>query len=86
MPTHLSTYRLFMQTDAPDPSRVPPGELLGVTIVLLTCSYQGKEFVRIGYYVNSDYADQEMYVTDSCCKMLTSTYDAGEKTRPRLLT
>ena len=41
---------------------MPPGELLGVTIVLLTCSYQGKEFVRIGYYVNTDYADQEMCV------------------------
>lgn len=28
-----------------------------MTVVLLTCSYRGEEFVRVGYYVNSDFAD-----------------------------
>jgi len=28
-------------------------------VLLLTCSYNGKEFIRIGYYVNVDYEDQE---------------------------
>lgn len=31
--------------------------MLGVTVVLLTCSYGDQEFVRVGYYVNNEYAD-----------------------------
>ena len=26
-------------------------------MILLTCSYNDQEFVRIGYYVNTDYGD-----------------------------
>ena len=33
---------------------------MGVTVVLLTCSYRNKEFIRVGYYVNNEYADPEM--------------------------
>ena len=29
-------------------------------MVLLTCSYKTQEFVRVGYYVNTEYSDQEM--------------------------
>lgn len=35
-------------------------DLVGVTVVLLTCSYKEKEFIRVGYYVNVDYADAEL--------------------------
>lgn len=41
------------QTAAPSPEKIPDGNLLGVTVVLITCSYKGREFVRIGYYVNN---------------------------------
>ncbi|KAM0747799.1 anti-silencing protein [Meredithblackwellia eburnea MCA 4105] len=41
----------------PLPSRIPSSELLGVTVILLTCSYSDQEFVRIGYYVNTEYGD-----------------------------
>lgn len=30
--------------------------MLGVTVVLITCSYKGQEFIRVGYYVNNEYA------------------------------
>jgi histone chaperone ASF1 len=40
--------------------RIPPSDLLGVTALLLTCSYKGKEFVRVGYYVNIEYTDPEL--------------------------
>lgn len=33
---------------------------MGVTIVLLTCSYRGQEFVRVGYFINNDYTDPEL--------------------------
>lgn len=48
------------QADPPDTSRIPEQDALGVTIVLLTCSYRGQEFVRVGYFINNDYADQEL--------------------------
>lgn len=34
--------------------------MVGVTVVLLTCSYMSQEFVRVGYYVNNEYMDLEM--------------------------
>ncbi|EDW79220.1 uncharacterized protein Dwil_GK13018 [Drosophila willistoni] len=48
------------QADPPDVSKIPEPDAVGVTIILLTCSYRGQEFVRVGYYVNNDYADQEL--------------------------
>jgi histone chaperone ASF1 len=44
----------------PDVSRLPPSEIVGVTAVLLTCSYNDKEFFRVGYYVNNYYEDAEL--------------------------
>merc|ERR1712078_514698 len=32
----------------------------GVTAILLTCSYRGKEFIRVGYYLNNEYTDEEL--------------------------
>ena len=48
------------QCDAPDISKIPPQDVLGVTAVMITCSYMNVEFVRIGYYVNVDYVDEQM--------------------------
>lgn len=31
-----------------------------MTVLLLTCSYVGQEFVRVGYYVNNDYDDEKL--------------------------
>lgn len=31
-----------------------------MTVILLTCSYNDQEFVRIGYYVNTEYGDPEL--------------------------
>jgi hypothetical protein len=49
-----------IQADPPDTSRIPVADAVGVTVVLLTCSYRGKEFVRVGYYVNNEYSDPEL--------------------------
>ena len=29
-------------------------------MVLLVASYKGKDFYRVGYYVNNDYTDEEL--------------------------
>lgn len=50
----------MFQADAPDTSKIPEQDIVGVTIVLLTCSYRGQEFVRVGYFINNDYADPEL--------------------------
>jgi histone chaperone ASF1 len=51
---------IIHQADAPKPSALPQNDVLGVTVVLLTCSYLSKEFIRIVYYVNNEYLDEEM--------------------------
>lgn len=34
-----------------------------MTVILLTCSYFSREFVRVGYYVNNEYADDQLRET-----------------------
>lgn len=41
-------------------SRIPENDAIGVTVVLLTCSYRGQEFIRVGYFINNEYSDPEM--------------------------
>lgn len=48
------------QADPPDVSKIPEADAVGVTIVLLTCSYRNQEFVRVGYFINNDYSDPEL--------------------------
>lgn len=31
-----------------------------MTVILLSCSYDGREFVRVGYYVNNEYTDETL--------------------------
>lgn len=49
-----------VQAAAPSQSQIPPDDLLGVTVILLTASYADQEFVRIGYYVNTEYETEEL--------------------------
>ena len=48
------------QANPPNWEAVPQDDLLGVTVVLLTCSYNGQEFIRVGYYVNNEYGDEAL--------------------------
>lgn len=54
-PVPVGINKFVLQADAPDYTQLPPEDVLGVTVVLVTCSYREKEFVRIGYYVNNEY-------------------------------
>ncbi|XP_057332943.1 histone chaperone asf1 [Microplitis mediator] len=53
-------HMFVFQADPPDVSRIPVNDALGVTVVLLTCSYRGHEFVRVGYFINNEYTDPEL--------------------------
>lgn len=59
-PIPIGVNKFIFEADAPDLRRIPTTEILGVTVVLLTCSYDGREFVRVGYYVNNAYDSEEM--------------------------
>jgi histone chaperone ASF1 len=54
-PVPVGVNKFILQADAPSPSQLPDGEVVGVTVVLVTCSYREREFVRVGYYVNNEY-------------------------------
>lgn len=57
-PIPVGINKFVLQADAPDISQIPEGDILGVTVVLVTCSYREKEFVRVGYYVNNEYTEE----------------------------
>jgi len=54
-PVHVGKSQFIFEAPAPDVTKIPRMDLLDVTVILLTCSYNGQEFIRIGYYVNNEY-------------------------------
>ncbi|KAI9141117.1 histone chaperone ASF1A-like protein [Paraphysoderma sedebokerense] len=59
-PVPIGVNKFMLEAPPPDPSKIPPADLLGVTVVLLKVSYMSKEFVRVGYYVNIEYTEEEL--------------------------
>ncbi|KAG8529181.1 Histone chaperone asf1 [Bacidia gigantensis] len=59
-PIPTGTNKFVFEADPPDLRRIPSTEILGVTVILLTCSYDDREFVRVGYYVNNEYDSDEL--------------------------
>ena len=37
-----------------------PDDIMGVTVIIIAAAYRDKEFVRVGYYVNTYYEDEQM--------------------------
>jgi hypothetical protein len=59
-PIPVGVNKFIFEADPPDLKRIPSSDILGVTVILLTCSYDGREFVRVGYYVNNEYDSEEL--------------------------
>ena len=57
-PVPVGINKFVLQADAPDISQIPSSDLIGVTVVLVTCSYKEQEFCRVGYYVNNEYTGE----------------------------
>ena len=47
-PIPVGTHEFVLESDGPNPDAIPSAEIVGVTVVLITCSYKEQEFVRIG--------------------------------------
>ncbi|RGP80385.1 histone chaperone asf1 [Fusarium longipes] len=59
-PIPVGVNKFVFEADAPSTSNIPETEILGVTVILLTCAYDGREFIRVGYYVNNEYDSEEL--------------------------
>ena len=56
----LETIEIDGPFKLPDIKQIPESEILGVTAVILCCSYNNQEFFRCGYYLNNVYDNEEM--------------------------
>lgn len=59
-PLQYGAMRFIFEAPGADISKIPADEVIGITAVILTCSYNDQEFYRIGYYVNNQYVDPEL--------------------------
>jgi histone chaperone ASF1 len=56
-PIPVGVNRFQFQADPPQAESIPASDILGVTVILLTCAYDDKEFIRVGYYQNNEYPE-----------------------------
>ncbi|CCE79327.1 Piso0_001384 [Millerozyma farinosa CBS 7064] len=59
-PVPVGINKFLFKADPPSPELIPASELVSVTVILLSCSYADREFVRVGYYVNNEYDSEEL--------------------------
>ncbi|KAK9458668.1 anti-silence-domain-containing protein [Lipomyces oligophaga] len=59
-PVPVGINKFIFSADPPSPELIPAAEVVSVTVILLTCSYNNQEFVRVGYYVNNEYDTEEL--------------------------
>ncbi|CAH8651625.1 unnamed protein product [Heterobilharzia americana] len=59
-PIPVGRHQFLFETSAPDPKIIPNEDVVGVTVVLIQALYKDKEFIRVGYYVNNEYKNEEM--------------------------
>ena len=57
-PLVMGINRFVLQAPPPDLSKIANEDLIGVTVVLISCFYQNKEFLKIGYYVANEYMEE----------------------------
>merc|ERR1712018_504955 len=62
-PVPEGRHKYVFTADPPNPQKIPVSDVVGVTVILLTCSYRGQEFIRVGYYVSNEYTDPELQET-----------------------
>ena len=58
-PVPVGINKFVLQALAPNHLAIANQDIIGVTVVLVTCSFMEQEFIRIGYYVNNEYLDYD---------------------------
>ena len=59
-PVPVGVNAFEFEGSAPNPSKIPPEDVMGVAALILTGSYKEQEFVRVGYYQNTEYESEEL--------------------------
>jgi histone chaperone ASF1 len=59
-PVPVGVSKFVLEAPAPKLDLIPQSDIVGLTVMLLSCYYLDKEFIRVGYYVNNDYIDEEL--------------------------
>eukprot|EP01095_Lingulamoeba_sp_RSL-Kostka_P016975 TRINITY_DN8588_c0_g1_i1.p1 TRINITY_DN8588_c0_g1~~TRINITY_DN8588_c0_g1_i1.p1 ORF type:complete len:158 (+),score=42.79 TRINITY_DN8588_c0_g1_i1:78-551(+) len=57
-PIQKGVSKFLFQAPAPDPEQIPSDDILGVTVIYLSCLYQEKEFSRVGFFVRNEYTEE----------------------------
>ena len=70
-PIIVGKNKFVFEAAAPDPTLIPSKDIMEVTVLLLTCAYKEKEFIRIGYYVMNDYDPSEVALVQARDAWLT---------------
>jgi histone chaperone ASF1 len=68
----------------PDPSKIPGEDVLGVAALILTGSYKDQEFVRVGYYQNTEYDNEEMRAAEKIEPIMFERLQRDISTKPRV--
>jgi len=82
-PVPLGVNSFEFEGSPPDPSKIPPEDVLGVAALILTGSYRDQEFVRVGYYQNTEYDSEEMRETPPQ-KILFERLERNINAKPRV--
>ncbi|CAG8504345.1 16084_t:CDS:2, partial [Acaulospora colombiana] len=83
-PVPTGVNQFIFQVPAPNPERIPQNEILDVTVIIITCSYKEQEFVRVGYYVNNEYMDEELRENPPSSVVLEKLYRNILADKPRV--
>ncbi|CAG8473094.1 3689_t:CDS:2 [Diversispora eburnea] len=83
-PVPMGINQFIFQAPAPNPDRIPPNEILDVTVIIITCSYKDQEFVRVGYYVNNEYSEEELRENPPSIVVLDKLYRNILADKPRV--
>ena len=49
-PVPEGRHKFVFTTEPPNAAKIPASEIVGVTVLLLTCSYKAQEFIRLVFF------------------------------------
>ena len=83
-PVPMGVNSFEFEGSPPDPSKIPSEDVLGVTALILTGSYNDQEFVRVGYYQNTEYDNEEMRAAEKIEPIMFERLQRDISAKPRV--
>jgi histone chaperone ASF1 len=83
-PVPMGVNSFEFEGSPPDPSKIPAEDVLGVAALILTGSYNDQEFVRVGYYQNTEYDNEEMRAAEKIEPIMFERLQRDISAKPRV--